>query len=124
MRIEYTIEIEEDAMAVRGNAMASGDDAADREVENEILDRLRRGDTWAWATVTVSAEVDGFRGTAQLGGCSYRDETDFREGGYFADMCIEARHELRAKLETAVSALASIPEDEWTRDLRSEGGAS
>ena len=44
----YTIEVTaaQDDIPVRGNAMASGDDATDRECEDDILTRLDSGDVW------------------------------------------------------------------------------
>jgi hypothetical protein len=101
--ITFSISIEEDDLAVKGNAMASGDDAFDKEVEEGILDRLRRGDTWAWACVTVFAKCQGYEGRAILGGCSYNDEEDFKKGGYYEDMMIEAREDLFKSLEREVS---------------------
>ena len=101
MKIEYRIEVEPDETPVRGNALASGDDAEDRKCEDEIIARLERGDVWAWACVRVVATCNGFRGESHyLGGCSYKNERDFREpGGYFADM----REEARADLETNIA---------------------
>ncbi len=39
---------------VKGNAMCSGDDDFDLQVETEILERLEQDDVWAWATVVSS----------------------------------------------------------------------
>ena len=108
MQIEYLISIEQDDLDVRGNAMASGDAAADRECEDEIIARLDNGDTWAWACVTVVAKCEGFEGRATLGACSYQDEADFRAGGYFADLCNEAREDLLANIENVRTRLARI----------------
>ncbi len=105
IKVEYTVKAEQEHTPVTGNAMASGDAEADRACEAEILSRLDRGDIWAWAYVTVTAEVevDGevFTGTASLGQCSYKDEAQFRADGYFADMCGEALADLRNELTTA-----------------------
>lgn len=97
--VAYEIEITEEHIPVRGNAMASGDDAADRELEDEILARLDRGDLWAWCSVRVKAIApDGSIGCSSwLGGCSYKDEADFRNDGgegYFTDLCNEAAADL------------------------------
>ena len=100
-KVNYSVEVEQDWTEVRGNAMVSGDDAADKEVEDEILDRLSRGDVWAWAEVTVVAECQGFKGSAHLCGCCYKDEADFRaDGGYFPQMKKEALAALRLQLQT------------------------
>lgn len=111
--ITYTLYVEQDDMPVRGNAMASGNDAEDREYEDEIIARLNDGDVWAWAQVTVKAsiEIDGheFTGEDYLGGCSYDDVTDFMEHGvYWDDMKAAAREELLKKLYSAVKAYETL----------------
>ncbi len=85
-RLNIEIDIEQDDTRVRGNAMASGDDAFDKKVEDEIIERLDAGDTWAWAQVTVRIEFCGHCAEDYLGGCSYADELDFKRGGYYIDM--------------------------------------
>jgi hypothetical protein len=91
-RIEIYTQPEE--IPVRGNALASGDDAEDRAIEDSILSRLEAGDEWAWCMVTVRVTLPcGRFAEDHLGCCSYDDERDFRAGGYFEDMvsnCMEA----------------------------------
>jgi len=80
---------------VEGNASASGDDAFDHEVEEDLLRRLEQGDIWAWAAVTVTVSWGPFSASDHLGCCSYADEEDFRQpNGYFDDMIDEALDEL------------------------------
>lgn len=106
MNITYTIHLHPECEAVRGNALASGDAALDRAAEDDILAELRRGNEWAWCTVEVraTAELGGvsFQGTSCLGCCSYKDETNFREGGYFESMCDEAKDDLIAMLRAQI----------------------
>lgn len=106
MNVEYRIEVEQDDLDLRGNVMASGDDALDREAEAEVSRRLNQGDVWAWAMVTVIASCEGFEGRACLGGCSYEDEAAFRQGGYYEDMCAEAYDALKATIADAKMRLA------------------
>lgn len=91
------LEVFQDDVDVRGNALASGDDAVDRECEDEILERLSRGDVWAWCTVVIECTCDkcGATGRDSLGCCSYADEKDFSQSGYYADMCDAALAEMR-----------------------------
>lgn len=110
MSITFTLKIEPDLIPVRGNAMASGDDAADRACEDEIIARLNRGDVWAWCVVTVSAHLDDFTGIAILGGCSYQDEADFKACGSYQDLVREAVDDLKADLEAAVTLGATAAE--------------
>ena len=99
--VTYRIVAVQEEQPVRGNAMASGDDAVDKEVEDEILARLDRYDVWA--TVCVIAECEGFEGRAYLGCCSYADEADFKaEGGYYPQMKEEALDDLKATLKREV----------------------
>lgn len=120
--VTFRVICEPEDIPVRGNAMASGDDAADRECEDEIIRRLERGDIWAWCSVTVRAEYRGFLGTDHLGACSYASEKDFREpGGYFDDMCREAFDQLIANMKDAAERLGCDDTDEqcdqWGRPV-------
>lgn len=82
----FTVQAEQDDIPVRGNAMASGDDAVDKACEDDIIERL--GYTvWAWASVRVRASYRGLHGDDYLGCCSYDSEADFTQpGGYYDDM--------------------------------------
>lgn len=107
INIIYTVSAEQDDMPVRGNALASGDDKVDKECEDEILERLGRGDEWAWALVKVTAAVTlgdyVFSGKAYLGGCSYANEAEFKTDAYYLQMCKEAREDLVVKLRETVA---------------------
>lgn len=110
LEIKYTIEIHPDDTPVRGNALASGDDALDKAAEDEILARLDAGDFWAWCVVEVTAHatINGittdFLGVAHLGACSYEDEAQFKTaGGYYEDLCAEAREDLIKNLNKAIA---------------------
>jgi len=58
---------------VRGNVCATGDDALDRELEDEIISKIDAGDEWAWCMVCVSVVWKSFLARSTLGCCSYRD---------------------------------------------------
>ncbi len=105
--VHFFVQAEPDQIPVRGNALVSGDDASDREAEDEILRRLESNDQWAWAAVTVVARVErddeAFEGTDSLGACSYADEEDFvQSGGYFDEMKKSAYDDLLATISAAV----------------------
>lgn len=101
--VTYRLYLEQDDTPVRGNALASGDDTADRECEDEILARLANGDIWAWAVVRCEASFDDFTGEDYLGGCSYKDTQDFIQRGYWDDMKAQAYQTLLANLRKAVN---------------------
>ncbi len=91
---------------------ASGDDAADRALVEELNDRLDRGDVWAWAFVIVVARWNcpegPLEGVASLGCCSYKDEAEFRADAYFSDMCDMALDDLDAKLLRQARQIAPL----------------
>jgi hypothetical protein len=98
--VEFELTVEPEDIPVRGNAMASGDDELDKACEGEILDRLDRGDVWAWAYVKVIAKWNGFSGWAGLGGCCYEDERHFVENSmYYEDL----KHEALADLNRVIA---------------------
>lgn len=103
--VTYTVECLPEDLEVRGNAVASGDDEQDREVEDAILADLEGGNPWAWCCVRVTARVGPFEGVDTLGGCSYRDEQAFRDCGYFDDMKFSAFDDLADKIESAGGVL-------------------
>lgn len=72
--VVFTISYEADDLAVRGNAMASGDPETDREAEDMILRRLESGDDSAWCTVVVTASWNGSYCSDYLGACTLTDE--------------------------------------------------
>lgn len=57
----FRLVIEPEMEPVRGNAMASGDEALDREVENEILEREEREALDALNMAIVDAVLDADR---------------------------------------------------------------
>lgn len=97
--VEYDIEVLPEDTPVRGNVVASGDDDFDRQVEDNIIERLEGDDIWAWCTVRVVARLGDLEGEAYLGCCSYAGEDDFRAGGYFEDLRIEALDRLHTEVE-------------------------
>lgn len=90
--------IKQDDIPVHGNAIASGDDLYDKEVEDEILNRLENGDYWAWCSVEVRATYKGLAASDYLGACSYANEQDFKEGGYYTDMCDNVLADIQEQL--------------------------
>ena len=98
--VEFSLNIEPEHIPVKGNAIVSGDVETDKKVEDEIFERLDRGDLWAWCTVEVTAEWKGLEGVNYLGCCCYADEKEFKaEGGHYEDMKQEAYNDLIAQLK-------------------------
>jgi len=107
--VVFSVEAEPEHIPIEGNAMASGDDAADQECYDWIHAELDRGNEWAWCSVKVTAAFGNFEGTAYLGACSYKSEADFREpGGYFDDLKTEALDDLNQQWRDALDKAAAI----------------
>ena len=69
--VSFRIECSPEEIGIEGNYMASGDDAADKAVEDDILRQLEEGNEWAWCCVRVVAEWEGMEGHDFLGCCSF-----------------------------------------------------
>ena len=112
--IEITLTCEEEYERVRGNAMASGDDAVDKECEDSIIADLESGNPWAWCCAHVIVTWYGFKGEDYLGMCSYKSEEDFREpGGYFDDMVQTAIDQINCQYARACGAAVGL--EMWKR---------
>jgi hypothetical protein len=114
--IEYNIECLPEYVDVRGNAMCSGDDDYDRQVEDSIIEDFNNGNEWAWCTVRVTASIPGLdyvEGDDYLGCCSYKNERDFVENScYYEDMKEAAKDQLLIHLENLAQAVLSFVERE------------
>lgn len=111
---DVTVELraEEEHVPVRGNAMAS-DDELDKQVEDEILDRLARGERWAWCCIIAEARWGDHVGYASLGCCSYADEADLKQpGGYYEGMVEEALDGLNAKVAATYAEIEPLLTEE------------
>ena len=97
--MDYKIEATPEDVPVRGNAMASGNDELDKRAEDAILARLEAGDEWAWCSVRVTCTDGETEGEAWLGGCSYKDEEDFKACIYYEDMKAEALEDMERNRE-------------------------
>ena len=85
---------------VRGNVSASGNDREYREVENNILRRLKDGDEWAWCDVKVEIQKHGYVGESSwIGGVNCEDKEDFKNSGYYEDLVEEALENLNYNIE-------------------------
>ena len=100
---EFTIECIPEMIEIKGNVMASGDDAVDRKAEQRVRNRLARGNDWAWCTVKVTAWCDGLSASDYLGCCSYHSQEDFEKDGYFKDMQSECLHEINRNFSALMS---------------------
>ena len=95
--VEIRIFVEDEEIPVE-ESFATDEPDLDRKLEQEIRERLARGDVWAWCSVTVEVRWKEFSGEDHLGCCSYESEEDFRSGDYFESMVDEALGDLNQKV--------------------------
>lgn len=77
--------------------------------KEEINNRLKARDVWAWCIVEVRASFEGFAASESVGCCSFENEEDFIENsGFYASMKIVAKERLVKTLEKAASAFAQM----------------
>lgn len=104
--VVYSTECLPEHAEVRGNALASGDNAEDKRAEDKILKDLNDGNEWAWCTVRVSCIWLDFAGEDYLGCCSYQSQEDFETpGGYYDDMKEQAFQALIQQIEACAGSL-------------------
>lgn len=106
--VQFEVSVEEDDTDPRGNVLVSGDEAADKAAADEVIQRLRNGDVWAWALVKVTASWKGFKAMTVLGCCSYENEAEFRSDSYYEQMQTEALAELNSQLQMTANVLAPL----------------
>lgn len=98
--IEIEILCEEEYESPEG-CFASDEPELDSMIVKGIKDRLNSGDLWAWFCAHVRVTYNGFVGDDYLGACSYENEADFRNGGYFDDMVDMCIDQINAQIEKA-----------------------
>lgn len=87
------------------------DREADRRMREEICDRVRAGDDWAFGTAVVTVTWNGLEGVSALGHCSYRDADDFRaDDGYYPGMVEDALEDLNSKVAAMHRLVAPLVE--------------
>ncbi len=97
--LAFTLFCEPDDLPIKGNALVSGDDEADRECEEKIQAQLDAGNRWAWCLITIRADWGGFSGFDNLGACSYVNAEGFcQPGDYYEDMVGNAIEDLLDKI--------------------------
>jgi len=106
--VVFSLKIEEDDLPMDFD---SGDKERDGQLRRELKDRLADGDLWAWCTVVVTAQWKDWKGEDTLGGCSYKDEADFRQDdGYFGDMKDRALEDLNKGIARTAETIEELLE--------------
>ena len=123
--VEFSVQVEMDECPVRGNLVCSDDPGQDAKDEQDVIDRLNRGDETAWCRVCVTAkDADGNEGSDSLGGVNmepglYGTRLEARLRECFPDLWDEALSDLnRNRRQQAVTAQARTVVDRakvWKR---------
>ncbi len=109
---EFETSAEVDDLEVRGNALASGDDAEDKAEEDRIIAEVNSGNVWAWACVKVTCLFRHWTGDDYLGGCSYDSQESFEQpGGYYDDMKSQAVDDVIQQIYSYKNALAALEKE-------------
>jgi hypothetical protein len=105
--VTFTITTDPDEEGIRGS-FCTDEPELDRKQEQDILDRVQRGDTDAWCGVIVTATYRGYTGRASIWGCSldkaYTATVVAEEHGMYD----EALQALNDSIATALANLAPI----------------
>lgn len=105
--VKVTVTCEPDITDVRGNVSASGDDAYDKQIEDETIRRMRHN-VWAWCSVKVEMTYLELSACDYLGGCSYEDEDEFKQGDEYEDMVNVCLEEIQSRIDEIVQKNAVI----------------
>jgi hypothetical protein len=104
----FTLSAEVDDAEVDGH-FATDDAEADAKMVADIKERLRNGEVWAWACVTMTANWEGcLTASTSLGCCSYENEEDFKKDDYFPDMKQELLDDLNKQAEGMFKLLKTL----------------
>jgi len=72
-----------------------------------IKNQLAKGNRWAWCMVSVSITIGGQTATDYLGACSYRNQSEFKSGGYYSDMLLTCLEELYSDAKSVLEKIAA-----------------
>lgn len=114
--VEYTVTVEAEETPVRGNAMASGDAEADKELEDEILAALERGQVEAWCCLVVTAtytdeQGNEYSGADSLGCCSFQPGRSERRLQDAIGEHVESHGMKETALDALLAAIAKAEAD-------------
>lgn len=65
------------------------EDSLDDQQSIDFVRQLANESQWGWCCVKITVHYNNLTETEYLGGCSYRNESEFRECPYYADMVSE-----------------------------------
>lgn len=106
--VQFKLIVEDETEPLE-SVFGSDIDYIDQEVLENIKNRIRRGDTWAWCSVEIQALWRGFVGKAYVGHCSYENEQDFiKNSGYYDEIVQESLDDLQDSVEETANKLSLL----------------
>ena len=86
------------------------DDFPEAEQIKWVEEQIEDGNEWGWCSVKVTARLEGY-GIEEydyLGSCSYKNEADFKAGGYYEQMEEAAFLNLNEKVSRMLSHVQNL----------------
>lgn len=100
--IEIWVSAEPDHISVDQEARSIGGGKHGEDFVRAAKSLVRHHGRWGWCTIIVRAIMGHVEGSASLGCCSYKSAWDFKEGGFYEQMCEEAVTDLRENLKSDI----------------------
>lgn len=108
--VAFFLKVEEEETPLEGNVLSSGYETVDKRAEVIVQEALNAGNIWAWCLVTIVAHWNGFEGKDTLGCCSYKNEEEFKQDEYYADMKQSALDDLNRVIADTAERLKPLLE--------------
>lgn len=71
----------------------------DIRLVHAIVKDYENGNDWAWCGVEVIGMFHGIEASEYLGGCSYKNEEDFKSGLYYGEMRDAILYQIQLEVE-------------------------
>lgn len=117
--VEFTVTTEPELEGPEGHFSCS-DEEVDREMMDEINERIRKGDSIAWCTLVVTAKWKDFVVTNTLGACSFADVKDLEGEVEAYGMKQEALDSLQGNIQSVFDMLIELTPSEVRRAVINE----
>jgi hypothetical protein len=110
--VTISIKVEPETEVSLADHFNSGDDDKDVETDLALIEEIEKeiaaGSRWAWCSITVTVEWEGFSEEETVGCLSYKDEADFKADGYYSEMVKTALSDLNGELELKFANLSEL----------------
>ena len=80
----------------------------DIKTKNYIIKELNKGNIWIWCDVKLTGEYLNIKCSDYLSQCSYKNEIDFKNGGYYEDMQNIILNDINKSIEDIIKGYYEI----------------